>query len=280
MATRLIVELAGARWTGATDVQHGCRAGGDPLRPERTDAVLGLEVAAGEQSAILTKARLRAGQRRLPRPHVAGARRHARDRPRRGGRALQDGGDSVHAAGARRDVRRLTRWQRLRRLVEDVLTGCGFSEAYTSTFVAEAICGSLSRSPWKQPLCAPRCSRAWSTQRITTCPSARRRSRCSRSRAPTTPAASCRRALACRGIVRRRLSGREVGGRAALRGAEARRVYERRIGAALHRGSRRARPRAGWASCTRRSSRGSGGLSSSISTHSSPPLRKRLSSRP
>src|SRR2546423_3900353 len=32
---------------------------------------------------------------------------------------------------------RLTRWQRLRRLVEDVLTGCGFSEAYTSTFVAE-----------------------------------------------------------------------------------------------------------------------------------------------
>jgi phenylalanyl-tRNA synthetase beta chain len=32
---------------------------------------------------------------------------------------------------------RLTRWQRLRRLSEDVLTGCGFSEAYTSTFVAE-----------------------------------------------------------------------------------------------------------------------------------------------
>src|SRR5207245_7006058 len=32
---------------------------------------------------------------------------------------------------------RLTRWQRLRRLVEDVLTGCGFSEAYTSTFVAD-----------------------------------------------------------------------------------------------------------------------------------------------
>jgi phenylalanyl-tRNA synthetase beta chain len=32
---------------------------------------------------------------------------------------------------------RLTRWQRLRRRIEDVLTGCGFSEAYTSTFVAE-----------------------------------------------------------------------------------------------------------------------------------------------
>jgi phenylalanyl-tRNA synthetase beta chain len=32
---------------------------------------------------------------------------------------------------------RLTRWQRVRRLAEDVLTGCGYSEAYTSTFVAE-----------------------------------------------------------------------------------------------------------------------------------------------
>ena len=32
---------------------------------------------------------------------------------------------------------RLTRWQRLRRLVEDVLVGCGFSEAYTPTLVAD-----------------------------------------------------------------------------------------------------------------------------------------------
>ena len=39
----------------------------------------------------------------------------------------------------RRDVTfgRLTRWQRLRRVVEDVLVGCGYSEAYTPTFVAE-----------------------------------------------------------------------------------------------------------------------------------------------
>ncbi len=32
---------------------------------------------------------------------------------------------------------RLTRWQRLRRVVEDVLAGCGFYEAYTPTFVAD-----------------------------------------------------------------------------------------------------------------------------------------------
>jgi phenylalanyl-tRNA synthetase beta chain len=32
---------------------------------------------------------------------------------------------------------RLSRWQRVRRTVEDVLVGCGFSEAYTPSFVAE-----------------------------------------------------------------------------------------------------------------------------------------------
>ena len=32
---------------------------------------------------------------------------------------------------------RLTPWQRLRRLVEDVLVGCGFAEAYTPSFVAD-----------------------------------------------------------------------------------------------------------------------------------------------
>jgi phenylalanyl-tRNA synthetase beta chain len=31
---------------------------------------------------------------------------------------------------------RLNRWQRLRRVVEDVLVGCGYSEAYTPSFVA------------------------------------------------------------------------------------------------------------------------------------------------
>jgi phenylalanyl-tRNA synthetase beta chain len=39
----------------------------------------------------------------------------------------------------RRDVMfgRLTRWQRLRRVVEDVLVGCGFSEVYTPSFAAD-----------------------------------------------------------------------------------------------------------------------------------------------
>src|SRR5205085_9752042 len=54
LATRLIVEFAGARWTGAVDVQATLP---EPavirLRPARTDAVLGLEVPSAEQSAIL-----------------------------------------------------------------------------------------------------------------------------------------------------------------------------------------------------------------------------------
>jgi phenylalanyl-tRNA synthetase beta chain len=39
----------------------------------------------------------------------------------------------------KRDVMfgRLSRWQRVRRTVEDALVGCGFSEAYTPSFVAE-----------------------------------------------------------------------------------------------------------------------------------------------
>jgi phenylalanyl-tRNA synthetase beta chain len=47
--------------------------------------------------------------------------------------------DEIPFTLPRRDVTfgRLTRWQQLRRLAEDVLVGCGYSEAYTSTFVAE-----------------------------------------------------------------------------------------------------------------------------------------------
>src|SRR5439155_22701343 len=56
MATHLIVELAGARWTGDTDVQAKLP---EPavvtLRPDRTNAVLGLDVPAGEQAGILER---------------------------------------------------------------------------------------------------------------------------------------------------------------------------------------------------------------------------------
>ena len=84
LATQLIVELAGARWTGDTDVQAGMPAQEIiELRPERTDAVLGLEVPRLRAGRDPQQARLRRRPaERLPRADVARARRDARDRPR------------------------------------------------------------------------------------------------------------------------------------------------------------------------------------------------------
>jgi phenylalanyl-tRNA synthetase beta chain len=127
-----------ARWTGHADVQAELP---EPaviaLRPQRTNEVLGLDVPAEEQAAILV---------RLGFDQVNGGFRVPTWRARDVTREI----DLVEEVARfkmeqipftlpERDAMfgRLTRWQRLRRLVEDVLTGCGFSEAYTSTFVAE-----------------------------------------------------------------------------------------------------------------------------------------------
>jgi phenylalanyl-tRNA synthetase beta chain len=138
MATRLIVELAGARWTGHEDVQATLP---EPaviqLRPERTDAVVGLEVPAVEQSAILAKLgfELSNGGFRVPTWRARDVTREI-DLVEEVARFKME---DIPFTLPERDAMfgRLTRWQRVRRLVEDVLTGCGFSEAYTSTFVAD-----------------------------------------------------------------------------------------------------------------------------------------------
>ncbi len=138
MATRLIVELAGARWTGAADVQ-----GTLPeralvrLRPERTDTVLGLAVPADEQAAILTGLGFDSGQDGYLVPTW-----RARDITREIDLIEEIARfkmSEIPFTLPRRDAMfgRLTRWQRLRRTVEDVLAGCGYYESYTPTFVAE-----------------------------------------------------------------------------------------------------------------------------------------------
>ncbi len=138
MAARLIVELAGARWTGHTDVQATLP---EPaviaLRPERTSAVLGLDVPSAEQSQILAKLGFEPGNGGFRVPTW-----RARDVTREIDLLEEVARFKMEAIPftlPRRDAMfgRLTRWQRLRRLAEDVLTGCGFSEVYTSTFVAE-----------------------------------------------------------------------------------------------------------------------------------------------
>ncbi|HET8527723.1 MAG TPA: phenylalanine--tRNA ligase subunit beta [Gaiellaceae bacterium] len=135
MATRLIVELSGARWTGATDVQAALP---EPavvaLRPERVTGVLGLEVPdAPEILGRIGFERTGDGYR-VPSWRARDVTREI-DLVEEVARFRME---EIPFTLPRRDVSfgRLTPWQRARRVVEDALVGCGFSEAYTPTFVA------------------------------------------------------------------------------------------------------------------------------------------------
>ncbi|HLY87211.1 MAG TPA: phenylalanine--tRNA ligase subunit beta [Gaiellaceae bacterium] len=137
-ATQLIVELGGARWTGAEDVQTDLP---EPavirLRPKRSSALIGLEVPEEEQAAILG----RVGFEQLTNGFRVPTWR-ARDVTREvdlieevARFKLSD----VPFTLPRRTAMfgRLTRPQRLRRVVEDALVGAGYAEVYTPSFVEE-----------------------------------------------------------------------------------------------------------------------------------------------
>jgi phenylalanyl-tRNA synthetase beta chain len=135
MATRLLVELSAARWTGATDVQAELPPQAViTLRPERVTGVLGLEVP--EQAEILARLGFERenGGYRVPTWRARDVRREIDLVEEVARFALED----IPFTLPRRDSMfgRLTRRQRVRRVVEDALVGCGFSEAYTPTFVA------------------------------------------------------------------------------------------------------------------------------------------------
>ena len=138
LATELIVELAGARWTGESDVQGTLPAQeAIRLRPEKTNAVLGLDVAADEQRDILVSL----GFADTPDGYLVPTWR-ARD-VRREIDLVEEVArfrmTDIPFTLPERDVTfgRLSRWQQVRRTVEDALVGCGFSEAYTPSFVAD-----------------------------------------------------------------------------------------------------------------------------------------------
>jgi phenylalanyl-tRNA synthetase beta chain len=138
MATRMIVELAGARWAGGSDVQPNMPTPAVvPLRPERTNAVLGLEVPAPEQESILGNLGFERadGGFRVPTWRARDVTREI-DLVEEVARFKMD---EIPFTLPEHDVTfgRLTPWQLVRRRVEDVLAGCGYSEAYTSTFVAD-----------------------------------------------------------------------------------------------------------------------------------------------
>jgi phenylalanyl-tRNA synthetase beta chain len=137
-ATQLIVELSGARWTGAEDVQGDLpKPAVIRLRPERANELMGLEVADKEQAEILGRvgfAQLKAGFR-VPTWRARDVTREVDLIEEVARFKLSE----IPFTLPRREEMfgRLTREQRLRRRVEDVLVGAGYSEAYNPTFVAE-----------------------------------------------------------------------------------------------------------------------------------------------
>jgi phenylalanyl-tRNA synthetase beta chain len=133
LATALIAETSGARWTG-----EGEAIGELPpqpvvrLRPERADAVIGLDVEPAEQRGILTSI----GFDVADDWNVAVPTWRARDVTREIDLVEEVARfkleDVPFTLPLRRAVfGRLSKEQRLRRLVEDVLVGLGYSEAYT-----------------------------------------------------------------------------------------------------------------------------------------------------
>jgi phenylalanyl-tRNA synthetase beta chain len=146
LATELIVGLAGARWTGDVDVQGELP---EPpqvrFRPERTNELGGIEIAPNEQLRILTGLGFGGGEEAVTVPTW-----RARDVTREAD--LVEEVARFHLAEVpftlpRGRGGRLTRAQRLRRTVEEVLVGCGCCEAYTSSLVADDPASDAIRLP-------------------------------------------------------------------------------------------------------------------------------------
>jgi phenylalanyl-tRNA synthetase beta chain len=151
LATQLIIELTCARWVGQADVQRGLP---EPpvitFRPERTDAVVGIETQVEEQYAILQRlgftvddGRVRAPTWRNPdvTREIDVVEEVARFR-------LDDVPPRLPVRQAM--FGRLSRLQRVRRRLEDALVGFGYAEAYTWSLLP--LGASLGSLPLQEPL--------------------------------------------------------------------------------------------------------------------------------
>ncbi len=138
-ATQLLVELTGARWTGHTDVQ-----GELPPRPvvrldpERVNALVGLEIPEPEQRETLEWL----GFDVTDDLAVTVPSWRARDVTRDVDLVEEVARFRLDEVPPTLPIRsamfgRLTRLQKLRRLVEDVLVGAGWFEAYTWSLVPD-----------------------------------------------------------------------------------------------------------------------------------------------
>ena len=139
LASRMLVDLAGARLTGHVDVHDGLP---EPeivrFRPERASKLIGIDVPPDDQRTMLTGFGFEVSddwQVTVPTWRARDVTREV-DLIEEVARPLLD--LIPYTMPLRRHVRgRLTKGQRLRRVVEDTLVGAGLSEAYTWSLVAE-----------------------------------------------------------------------------------------------------------------------------------------------
>jgi phenylalanyl-tRNA synthetase beta chain len=138
LATQLIVEHAGASWVGHADVHAGLP---EPpvvrFRPERTDVVLGIETTTDEQHAILRRLEFGVDGEQVSVPTW-----RAGDVTREIDVVEEVARFRLADVPARLPTRqamfgRLSKHQRIRRRIEDVLVGFGYSEAYTWSLLPE-----------------------------------------------------------------------------------------------------------------------------------------------
>jgi phenylalanyl-tRNA synthetase beta chain len=137
LATQLLVELSGATWLGDADVHADLpERPRIELRPARVDALLGLDVPQQRKDEILDGLGFERDNGSVVVPTW-----RARDVTREIDLVEEIARfelDNVpFTLPLRREVAgRLTPAQQLRRVVEDVLVGCGLDEAYTPSLVA------------------------------------------------------------------------------------------------------------------------------------------------
>jgi phenylalanyl-tRNA synthetase beta chain len=138
LASRMLVDLAGARLTGHADLHEGLPQ--RPVvrfRPERASQLVGMDLPADDQRRTLAALGFEVADDwsvTVPTWRARDVTREV-DLIEEVARPLLD--RVPFTLPLRRHVRgRLTREQRLRRVVEDVLVGAGLSEAYTWSLVA------------------------------------------------------------------------------------------------------------------------------------------------
>ena len=146
LATELLANLAGASWTAHSDVHAGLPD--RPVvryRPERADAVIGIETPADDQHALLVRLGFDRDDGNVVVPTW-----RARDVTREidvveeiARFRLEDVPFTLPARRAMFGA--LTREQQLRRRVEDALVGLGFSETYTPSLLPD------DETAWKLP---------------------------------------------------------------------------------------------------------------------------------